>query len=120
MSKARTLRSTMKRLSPRFARNRQTSREIDPQAPGLTAQLRALLRGIRHGRPLSGNGSAAQALLGLACHGNPRALHELWVLIEGRPGQQQQQAVPSLVIDDELARKILAIGRNAEDDPGLD
>jgi hypothetical protein len=54
------------------------------------------------------------ALLEQVDQGNLRAIQEVWLRLEGKPGAVEPATAPSLVIDDELARKILQIGREQD------
>jgi hypothetical protein len=54
------------------------------------------------------------ALLEQVDQGNLRAIQEVWLRLEGKPGASEPATAPSLVIDDELARKILQIGREQD------
>src|SRR4051812_13763419 len=82
--------------------------EVGPhQTPGLTARLQGDLGRSRTDRPEIGEQSMVGAFLELAVRGNPRAVQDIWTRIEGRPGERPE--TPPFTIDDETARKILAI-----------
>lgn len=55
-------------------------------------------------------------LLDLAAAGNLRAIQEIWTRVEGKPGAPVTKASAPLEISDEVARRILEIGREAGND----
>jgi hypothetical protein len=82
---------------------------------GLTARLRDDLGRPSPDGPWLGEQAVVDALLELAVRGHPRGVQDVWNRVEGRPGDRPEE--PPLEIDDEIAKKILAIGRDERDGP---
>ena len=61
-----------------------------------------------------------EVLLDQADQGNVRAIQEIWIRLEGKPGANDAEESKPLDIDPELTTKILEAGRTDDEDPPLD
>jgi len=61
-----------------------------------------------------------EVLLDQADQGNVRAIQEIWIRLEGKPGANDTEESKPLDIDPELTAKILEAGRTDDEDPPLD
>jgi hypothetical protein len=84
--------------------------------PGLTAMLQLYLD-ESYSRDATWRHRLVEVLLEQADQGNLRALQEIWIRLEGKPGaiDPEDAALPD--IDAEVASKILEAGRSDDEDP---
>ncbi|HKM51793.1 MAG TPA: hypothetical protein VJY33_00195 [Isosphaeraceae bacterium] len=86
---------------------------------GLTAMLQLYLD-ENYSSDATWRHRLVEVLLDQADQGNVRAIQEIWIRLEGKPGANDTEESKPLDIDPELTAKILEAGRTDDEDPPLD
>ncbi|MGO9598109.1 MAG: hypothetical protein ACLP7Q_08965 [Isosphaeraceae bacterium] len=86
---------------------------------GLTAMLQLYLD-ENYSSDATWRHRLVEVLLDQADQGNVRAIQEIWIRLEGKPGANDAEESKPPDIDPELTAKILEAGRTDDEDPPLD
>jgi hypothetical protein len=86
---------------------------------GLTAMLQLYLD-ESYSRDATWRHRLVEVLLEQADQGNLRAIQEIWIRLEGKPGALDAEDADEPEIDAELAAKILEASRTDDEDPPVD